>query len=99
MSDDAKKPGPDPERLVIEDDPGELGKTQARLRPETWADFVPAASYALGVYEAVVATGSSRQPLPYELHHTKMLDWCIRGRAPEPTRNILRVRWLRELPE
>ena len=101
---DKRKPGPDPERLVIEGDPGAaldklLGKRSGPLRPQELSDFDPHASYEPGVYEAIIATGSTREPLPYVVHHTRLRDWCIRGGAPEPKKNILRVRWISELPE
>lgn len=105
MNDTKKtKPGPEPERLVIEDDPAEalgrlLGKPRSPLRPEELSDFDPHGSYQPGVYEVIIATGSTREPLPYRVHHTRLREWRIRGGALEPKKNILRVRWLGELPE
>lgn len=109
MSDTKKtKPGPEPERLVIEDDPGEaldrlLGKGGPdRVRSGAWIEFhdgQPSSPLPFGRYEAVVKVGQHEAPIP-AIHFSRDGYWHIQpGGAIEPERNIRRVRWLGELPK
>jgi hypothetical protein len=69
MSDNAKKPEPDPERLVIEDDPGEaldrlLGK---KLKADEWADYTPGREYPPATYDVEVEEAGEQAVLRVEL--------------------------------
>lgn len=94
MSDDAKKkPGSDPERLVIRDDPGEaLDRLLGKHQPNSWewAEHVPGRQYQPGIYDVeIVEEGESAKRRVELTGNPSQRD---DGRPISPYARILRVR-------